>query len=88
MKKVISDLVEFGAVQRAYIGVSIQDIDAKFAASKNIRQLQGIYVNGISQGGSADDAGIQEGDVITKIHDVSVGSVSELQATNKPLPPW
>jgi len=79
VKKVVSDLVEYGTVQRAYIGVSIQDIDAKFAAAKNIKQLHGIYVNGISLGGSADDAGIKEGDVITRIHDVSVGSVSELQ---------
>lgn len=79
VKKVVSDLVEFGTVQRAYIGVSIQDIDAKFAADKDIKQLQGIYVNGVSQGGSAEDAGIKEGDVITKIQNTAVASVSELQ---------
>lgn len=79
VKKIVSDLVEFGTVQRAYLGVSIQDIDAKFAESKRIKQLKGIYVNGISAGGSAQDAGIEEGDVITKIQDVPVGSVSELQ---------
>lgn len=79
VKKVVSDLVEFGTVQRAYLGVSIRDIDSKFAQEKNIKQLKGIYVNGIAQGGSAQDAGIVEGDVITKIQDVSVASVSELQ---------
>ena len=79
VKKIVSDLVEFGTVQRAYIGVSIQDIDAKFAAEKNITQLKGIFVNGINEGGSAQDAGVQIGDVITKIQDVSVNSVSELQ---------
>jgi serine protease Do len=79
VKKVISDMVEFGAVQRAYIGVSIQDIDAKFAAEKNIKQLNGIYVNGVNLGGSAQDAGIEEGDVITKIQNIPVSSVSELQ---------
>jgi serine protease Do len=79
VKKVVSDLVEFGTVQRAYIGVSIQDIDAKFAADKDIKQLQGIYVNGVSQGGSAEEAGIKEGDVITKIQNTAVSSVSELQ---------
>jgi len=66
-------------VQRAYMGVSIQDIDSKFAGEKNIKQLRGIYVNGISEGGSAQDAGITEGDVITKIQEIPVGSVSELQ---------
>lgn len=79
VKKVISDLIEFGAVQRAYIGVSIQDLDAKFAANKNIKVLNGVYVNGLTQGGSAQEAGIEEGDVITKIQDVPVTSVSELQ---------
>ena len=79
VKKVVSDFIEFGAVQRAYIGVSIQDIDAKFAAEKNIKQLKGVYVNGLTQGGSAQEAGIEEGDVITKIQDIDVSSVSELQ---------
>ena len=75
----ISDLIEFGSVQRAFIGISIKDIDSKFASDKNINQLNGIYVNGINNGGSAEDAGIKEGDIITKIQDVNVGSVSELQ---------
>jgi Do/DeqQ family serine protease len=79
VKKIVSDLVEFGAVQRAYIGVSIQDIDSKLADTKGLKQLKGIYVNGISAGGSAQDAGIEEGDVITGVHDVPITSVSELQ---------
>ena len=79
VKKIVSDLAEFGIVQRAYIGVSINDIDAKFAADKNINNLKGIYVNGVTIGGAAEDAGIKEGDVITKIENNTVGSVSELQ---------
>lgn len=79
VKKIVSDLVEFGMVQRAYFGVSIRDLDAKFAADKNIKLLKGVYVNGVTLGGSAEDAGIQEGDVITKIESSYVGSVSELQ---------
>ncbi len=79
VKKIVSDLVEFGVVQRAYFGVSIRDLDAKFAADKNVKLLKGIYVNGVTLGGSAEDAGIQEGDVITRVEDVNVGSVSELQ---------
>ena len=79
VKKIVSDLVEFGIVQRAYFGVSIRDLDAKFAADKNIKLLKGIYVNGVTLGGSAEDAGIQEGDVITRVENANVGSVSELQ---------
>jgi serine protease Do len=79
VKKIVSDLVEFGTVQRAYIGVSIQDIDSRFASENNLKQLNGIYVNGLSDGGSAKDAGVKEGDIITKIQDVPVTSVSALQ---------
>ena len=61
------------------MGVSIQDIDAKFASEKNISRLKGVYVSGLSEGGSAQDAGIETGDVITKVQEVSVSSVSELQ---------
>jgi serine protease Do len=79
VKKIVSDMVEFGTVQRAYIGVSIQDIDSKLASDKNIKQLKGVYVNGITTGGSAEEAGIKEGDVIMAIHEVPVNSLSELQ---------
>ena len=78
VKKVVSDLIEFGTVQRAYIGLSIQDIDSKFADEKHIKQLKGVYINGLTSGGSGEEAGIQMGDVITKIESVEVKTTSEL----------
>lgn len=78
VKKVVGDLVEFGTVQRAYIGVAIRDIDAKFANDNNIKQLKGAYVTNLTLGGSAEEAGIEAGDVITAIQEVNIGSVSEL----------
>lgn len=79
VKKVVSDLVEFGTVQRAYIGVNVKEIDARFAAEQKIKRIKGIYVSGLLDGGSAADAGIKEGDIITAIHQVPVNSFSELQ---------
>lgn len=79
VKKVVSDLAEFGAVQRAFIGVSIRDIDAKFAEEKGLKNLEGVYVNGLSENGSAETAGVQIGDVITKVEDFGVDNVAELQ---------
>ena len=78
VKKVVSDLVEFGTVQRAFIGVSIQDIDAKFAQQKNIKQLRGAYVNGLTVNGAGEEAGIKIGDIITKVEGVAVKGTSEL----------
>jgi serine protease Do len=78
-KKIVADLVEFGTVQRAFIGVSIRDIDSRFAKDKGIKNMNGIYVNGLTDGGSAEEAGIKIGDVITKINENPVRNVAELQ---------
>ncbi|MDF2448765.1 MAG: degQ [Bacteroidota bacterium] len=78
VKKVVSDLIEYGTVQRAFIGLSIQDIDSKFAEEKRIKQLKGVYINGLTQNGAGEEAGIKIGDVVTKIENVSVRSTSEL----------
>ncbi len=78
VKKVVSDLIEYGNVQRAYIGLSIQDIDSKFAGEKRIKQLKGVYINGLAENGAGEEAGVKVGDVVTKIENVTVRSTSEL----------
>ncbi len=78
-RKVVADLLEFGEVQRALMGVSIRDLDAKLAKEKNISEIKGIYVNGLTAGGSGEEGGIKEGDVIIKVADVAVNNVPELQ---------
>jgi serine protease Do len=78
VRKVVADLVEFGVVQRAILGVSIQEIDANLAKEKGIDVLKGVYVSELRDGGAAKDAGILAGDIIMKIDDVEVNSPSEL----------
>ncbi len=78
VKKVVSDLIEFGTVQRAYIGLSIQDIDAKFAEEKRIKQLKGVYVNGLTENGAGELAGVKIGDIVTKVENVAISGTSEL----------
>jgi serine protease Do len=79
-KKVVNDLLEFGKVQRAYLGVSIRDIDSKLIDEKKLKgDTKGIYVTGVSQDGGAGEAGVQEGDIILKVGEVEVNNVPELQ---------
>ncbi|MCG3167211.1 MAG: hypothetical protein POELPBGB_02997 [Bacteroidia bacterium] len=78
-RKVVDDLMEFGEVQRAFIGVSIRDIDAQLADEKNISVQKGVYVNGLTEGGAAAEAGIVEGDIITHIGDHASDNVPQLQ---------
>lgn len=79
VKKVINDLKEYGIVQRAFLGVTIQDVTQELADENNIDELSGVYVNGLSEGGAAKDAGIKAGDIILRVNNVPVNSVSQLQ---------
>ncbi|MBR5957601.1 MAG: Do family serine endopeptidase [Salinivirgaceae bacterium] len=78
-KKTVSDLMEFGTVQRAFIGISISDVTSDMAQQNKISILKGVYVNAVTNGGAAQDAGIKAGDVILKVNGVEVNKVSELQ---------
>lgn len=78
-KKVVNDLLEFGKVQRAYLGVSIRDIDSKLIEEKKITDTKGVYITGVSEDGAANEAGIQEGDIVLKVGEVDVDNVPELQ---------
>jgi len=79
VKKIVGDLMEYGEVQRAFIGISIRNLDAQLASEMNIDEIKGVYVSGLSKGGAAIDAGIREGDVIIRINDVEVNNAPELQ---------
>lgn len=79
VKKVTNDLVEFGMVQRAYLGVSIRDIDQKMADELELDRPRGVYVNGLTEGGAARDAGLEAGDVIVKVGSIPVNNVPQLQ---------
>ncbi|MDP4203901.1 MAG: Do family serine endopeptidase [Bacteroidota bacterium] len=79
VSKVVADIKQYGAVQRALMGVQIRDIDDDFAKEKKIKVLDGVYVAEVNDLSAAKDAGIKEGDIITKINGVAVKSSAELQ---------
>jgi len=79
VKKVMNDLMEYGEVQRAFIGVTIQNMDAKLAEELGIDKISGIYINGMTDDGAAKQAGMKQGDVITQVDFVDVDNVPELQ---------
>ncbi len=83
----MDDLLEFGQVQRGLLGVQITDVTAELAEDQNLDQMQGVFVTRVNEGSGAHDMGMREGDVITKIDEHPVASVSELQewvARNRP----
>lgn len=79
VKKVVADLLEYGAVQRAVMGVSILDITSEVAKEYKLDAIEGVLIAGITDGGAAMESGIKEGDVVIAINNVKVNSVAELQ---------
>jgi Do/DeqQ family serine protease len=79
VKKVVDDLREFGEVQRAIIGVNIQDLQSDDATKLGLHDLKGVLVTRIMPEGSAKEAGMKENDVITKFDGQPVNTMSELQ---------
>lgn len=78
VKKVVTDLIEFGEVKRAYLGVSIQALDQRLAAEKGIDLTNGVYVEEVYNDGAAGVGGIKQGDVIVSMNDFPIGDIPQL----------
>ncbi len=79
VQKVIKDLKEFGQVQRAFLGVNIRDVDSKIADELNLESVEGVYIENVLEKGSAKEAGLKKGDIIIKVGQRRVRTVSALQ---------
>jgi Do/DeqQ family serine protease len=79
VEKVMRDLIDYGIVQRGYLGVQINDITQEIKTKNNLPSTKGVFVTKVVEDGSADKAGIKDGDVILKIGTKEVNSVASLQ---------
>ena len=79
VKKIVSDLIDFGSVKRARLGITMQPIDEKIASELKLSSLAGVYIYEVSKGGAADKAGVKKGDVLLAIDSTVVKSASAVQ---------
>ncbi len=77
--KVVRDLKEYGTVQRAFIGVSISDLNPRLADELDIKVSAGVYIGGLSENGAAQEAGLEKGDIIVAVNSRDISKSSELQ---------
>ena len=77
VRKVIRDLIDFGSVQQAFLGTEVVDINPKLGEQLPGSDYSGVFVQAVTEGGAADEAGIQAGDVILKINKVDIDSKAE-----------
>lgn len=81
VSRVVEDLIEFGKVQRAALGIQISDMTTELAKETGVDISRGVYVQDAVAGGAAKAAGLQKGDVILKVNERTVNSVAQLQET-------
>lgn len=80
VNKVVGDLKQYGAVQRAVLGVRIVELSPELVKEKKIEGVNsGIYVGGVEDGSAAQDAGLAEGDVIVAVNGNPTPSFALLQ---------
>ncbi|MBQ7622403.1 MAG: trypsin-like peptidase domain-containing protein, partial [Bacteroidales bacterium] len=81
VSKIVADLIDFGSVKRAKLGVMMSPITEKTASELKLSSLEGAYINEVVKGGAADKAGIKAGDVVTKVDSTLIKTTSDLQVT-------
>ncbi|HRN73643.1 MAG TPA: trypsin-like peptidase domain-containing protein [Ginsengibacter sp.] len=83
VKKVVADLIKYGSVQRAFLGVRFIDAGTltkeEKASEKIPESADGIFAKEVVKDGAAAAAGLKEGDIIRKVNGISVNSSAELQ---------
>lgn len=80
VRKVMEDLMQYGVVQRAFLGVMIRNVDGQLAREKDLNLTNGVYIESLTDNGAAAQSGLREGDVIIAVDGRKVNSSPELQA--------
>ncbi|GAB4407578.1 MAG: trypsin-like peptidase domain-containing protein [Bacteroidia bacterium] len=80
VRKVMEDLLQYGTVQRGYLGVMIRSLDGNLAREQGLDLTEGVLVDSLTATSAAGAAGVKVGDVIVAVDGQPVRQASELQA--------
>ena len=77
VKKIVSDLREFGTLRKASIGFNIRPVSQGIAHESGMNEIYGVVVESLKPGGAADSAGIQSLDILLDINDRKITSIPD-----------
>ena len=80
VKKVVSDLIDFGSVKRAMLGITGGTVTEEISKKMKLSSPEGVYVSEVVKGGAADKAGVKAEDIIVSIDGSKIATMPELQA--------
>lgn len=78
-QKVVKDIVDYGIVQRGFLGVSIREVDAELAKDLKLSEIKGAYIADVNKYSAAEESGVKRGDVILKIGNADIKNTADLQ---------
>ena len=78
-KKVIEDILEYGNVQRAYLGINYDELDGEKADNFGVSSSEGVIITRVIDQGAAKNAGLEANDIIVKMDKVAITKFSDLQ---------
>ena len=79
VKKIVYDLIDFGSVKRAMLGITMQPIDDKIAEELKLSSRNGVYIVEVLKNSAADKAGLKKGDVLVAVDSVKITTPSSVQ---------
>ncbi len=90
-RRIITDLIQHGAVIQAWVGLIVQDVDAALARYLKLPESEnsggkGVVVKDVESASPASIAGIQQGDILLSIGNKSIRSVSDYTYALKEIP--
>jgi len=78
MKRVADSLIETGNFDYPWLGVDISNLTPLYIQGSDLQSVNGVLVNRVVQGGPADDAGLEDEDVIISFDGVPMRNIGEL----------
>lgn len=79
VQKVVEDIIEFGEVKRALLGIQIRDVSSQLVEEEKLSVIRGVYISSVNLESAAEEAGLKSGDVIVEIDGKPVNNVAQLQ---------
>ena len=80
VKRVAEDLMDYGSVKRALLGITMGTVDKKIADEMKLSSVSGVYISEVLKGSAAEKAGLQKNDVIVAIDGQKITDASSVQA--------
>ena len=84
-RKIISDLIQYGEVIQAWIGITVQNMDESLARYLEVPGNKGIVIKTVEPKSPAKEAGMQESDIILSIDDKKITSIDDYKSVTKSI---